>query len=160
MSRLRSFNFLSSIDLWNITQPTKKKHIQHYAQVKEFFPFLGQLRLQHSLSTVQKVPTGEQLLGVGAGGVGAGGGGGLPLVGHACHQQTFPPFPHPSGLFSMEQLPPAGKPSAQIVAGRGWVFVHTYLSTVVVTTGGFVGGGITELVGLGVGGAVTGASVG
>lgn len=38
--------------------------------------------------------------------------------------------------------------------------MHTYLSTVVVTTGGFVGGGITELVGLGVGGAVTGASVG
>jgi hypothetical protein len=93
--------------------------------MKGFFPLLGQLPLQQSLSTVQKDPIGEQLLGVGAGGVGAGP---SPVGQASCHQHTLPPFPQLSGLFSVEQLPPAGKPSAHIVVGIGSFFAHTYLA--------------------------------
>lgn len=119
------------------------------------------------MGSLQGAPAASHWLGVGGGGVGEGGvglggvgaGGGPPEPpGHSAHQHTFPPPPQPLWVFSVEQLPPAVDPSAQIVAGRGAFLVQIYLKTF--STGGLVGAGVGGLVGGGNVGGFVGAFVG
>jgi hypothetical protein len=98
---------------------------------------------------------------VGAGGVGEGGvGAGGPAGQSRFHQHIFPPLPQLMLSFpTAVHFPLAAKPSAQIVAGRGLFFAHTYFATF--GTNGVGEEVVGDGVGTGVGGFVgTGAGVG